>query len=524
MKILTPNGLVNDSSIKVGDKVLAYDAITGRARRNRVIEVHKWTKYTDKDNQGEFAFYLINNRWKLYKNQSIWVNDTCIHAKDVEIGDKLHLVNGTVTVTSVTKTTSKTWYRFKISGDHSFVGDDLLLHNASRFWIGGGTNTNWTASPTTNWCATSGGTTRVAAPTSSDDVTFDGAGAGNTNSTVSASVNVLSLTFTSGYTATITQNTAVIIGISGGFTDNTAHTWVVNGTGSLTLSGSFTITSGGKTYPGSVTFSGATTKVLSGNWNVTGGLTVSGNCTVNHTTAEILTVGNGLQMTSAMGGSITLSLTGGIWNGSGSLTVSAFNLSGAISVTGSVSFSGGVMTNNSATVTSTGSTLSCSASTTFDTAGIIWNNITLGGTSQTYTINSLLSATGTMTINGAVAMTFAGSSGFAVGTLTSSALNSFVHTLVHGVTYTVTTAFNCFKSIFSSLAIWTSDDATVKVIFNFQNGAACNVMASFTRFDASGGRPIYAFNGTITSCSNIFNFSDALPSSQSRIVQAGGSY
>lgn len=45
---------------------------------------------------------------------------------------------------------------------------------ASKFWVGGGTSTNWDASPTTNWANTSGGAGNQTVPVAGDSVFFDG--------------------------------------------------------------------------------------------------------------------------------------------------------------------------------------------------------------------------------------------------------------------------------------------------------------------------------------------------------------
>lgn len=369
---------------------------------------------------------------------------------------------------------------------------------AARFWIGGGTNTNWNASPTTNWSLTSGGVVRVAAPTVSDDVTFDGAGAGNSASIVSATNSCLSLTFTSGYTNTLTLN--AVLTIAGNFTDNTAHSWA--GASTLTISAASTITSGGKTFPNNVTFSGANTKVLVGNWTLSGLLSVSSTTVLNRTTSETLSA-NGFTAAAAISGTAEIILTGGSWSGGGVIQ-SNMTIAGNVTISGSVAYNTGTLTYSSGTITTTGSTLFISASTTLNTAGISWNNITLNNTA-TLTINSLLTVTATFFLSGSFAFTFAGSAGFTVGTLSYTTLSVNSCTLANGVTYTVTTALTCFSTRIGSIALFTSDHATNKAILTLQSASAqCNVLASFTRIDASQGRPVITFDGTVTDCLNVY--------------------
>lgn len=85
---------------------------------------------------------------------------------------------------------------------------------ASKFWVGGGTNTNWNSSPVTNWANTSGGAGNQTAPATGDDVTFDnasGTGASVWNTTVS--LNSLICTASRNL---VTHSASVTITISGG--------------------------------------------------------------------------------------------------------------------------------------------------------------------------------------------------------------------------------------------------------------------------------------------------------------------
>ncbi len=398
---------------------------------------------------------------------------------------------------------------------------------AARFWIGGGTNTNWNASPSTNWAATSGGAVRVAAPGVTDDVTFDGAGAnGNTASVVSASISCLSLTFTTGYTNTITINTAVTLTVAGNFTDRTNHTWVVNGTGLMTISAASTITSNGKTFPGPINFSGSNTKTISGDWTITGILGIATTTTtINKTTTEVISVG-GFNVAATVAGTINITLTGGTWTGGANLNT----ISGTITLAGNVTINAAVirisgcsLVYSSGTITTTSSTLQIDGSCTLNTSGVTWNNITIAATA-TVTINSLLLATGIMTVNNAVSATFAGTSVWTVATFTYSATTATTITLKNGSTYTITTTFNSFLGLVSTQPTFTSDDGTLKTILTLNPGATCNVLAKFTRIDASNGRAIHTFNGTITSCNNIFSITDALTPAKIVRIRAGATY
>ncbi len=396
---------------------------------------------------------------------------------------------------------------------------------AARFWVGGGSAATWAATAPTNWASSSGGSNNQTVPGLTDDVTFDGAGAnGNTSATVGTSASCLSLTFTSGFTSSVAINNGQIITIAGNFTDNTAHTWTTFVSGALVISATSTITSGGKGFPGAVTFTGTNTKTLVGDWTVTGLLTLSGTTTLNKTTAEILSVG-GMTVSFPLSGTGNITLTGGTWQGAQTVTISGtLNFAGNVTVSGGVVFNTGTLKYTSGTVTTTGSTITVAASTTFDTSGITWNNITFSGTSQTYTINSLLSLGGTLLLGGTTTSIFAGTAGWTTGTLSHTGAAAFAVTLKNSITYTITTAFTASTTRNGAILSFTSDDGTIKAILTMSPTAASNVLASFTRIDASAGRVINTFNGTITTSNNIFSFNDGLPSSVGRVSLAGATY
>lgn len=84
---------------------------------------------------------------------------------------------------------------------------------AQRFWVGGGSSTNWAATSNTNWAATSGGTGNQSVPGATDDVFFDGSG--NSASNISANISVNTITFLSGYTSTLSHASNIICTVAG---------------------------------------------------------------------------------------------------------------------------------------------------------------------------------------------------------------------------------------------------------------------------------------------------------------------
>lgn len=88
---------------------------------------------------------------------------------------------------------------------------------ANRYWVGGGSSTNWNATGNTNWSATSGGANNASVPTSADDVFFDASSGSGTAVVNGASRTVASLDCT-GYTGTLSCNASnelIINGLNG---------------------------------------------------------------------------------------------------------------------------------------------------------------------------------------------------------------------------------------------------------------------------------------------------------------------
>ncbi len=372
---------------------------------------------------------------------------------------------------------------------------------ASFFWIHAGANNNWATNG--NWSATSGGGSNAAQPSVTSDVTFDGAGAnGNDASTVSATQSVLSLTFTTGYTNTVTLNAQLTV--AGNFTDRTQHTWA--GGSDFVISATSTITSNGKTFPNIVSFTGSNTKTLVGDWTLSSLLViVTATTTINKTTAEVLSCG-GLTVNNALTGTISITITGGTWSGGSGNTISGtISLAGNVTVSGSsVFFSTGTLKYTSGTITTTSSTLAINGSVTLDTAGVTWNNITFSGTSQTYTINSLMTAGGTILLTGVTTSIFAGTAGFTCDILSCTAAGAFAVTLKNSVTYTVVSSFTANASRSGAIVSFASNDGTLRANLTMQNfSTLCYVISAFTRIDASGGRPLNVLLGTITDSPNV---------------------
>jgi hypothetical protein len=275
-----------------------------------------------------------------------------------------------------------------------------------------------------------------AVPTSADDVV---ATATSGQLTVNVSSAAKSVNFTN-YTNTLTMDATLTV--SGNVTLVSAMT--INGTGLLTISVTAptapSLTSNGKTWPNSLTLnSNGTTYTFADAWTIGGNLTLSGTNGSIITLGNNLTVGgnvvytytatansqiNGADYLLNIGGNFTMNQTTGIlsgtativMNGTGTFSMSAvtsgylknnltFNTTGTITISGAIRYSTGTMTYTAGNIVTTGSTLYLVGSSTLNTNGIVWNNITNANVTTTLTSN--LTASGNVQIgigNGGSAM------------------------------------------------------------------------------------------------------------------------
>jgi autotransporter-associated beta strand protein len=322
---------------------------------------------------------------------------------------------------------------------------DLLSAGSNNGQIDNGSGT-WNTT-TANW--TTNGGTNNSTWSSNDDAIFGGnPGVGTAGTiTLSGTLDVNSITFnnaasgnfalTSGtlnftnVNTSITQSSSSTASIASAITGgDTTLTLGGSGTGTVTISGVISETGG--SHKLSLTKSGNSTYVLTGTntytgtTNINGGtLTLDGSIasgsTVNVATAGTLAgtgtvngnatlTGNGV-INFGSGGSIvgTLGVTGGNWNGLGSVTGAITSSSGAFTIgsganltaNGNLNVTGGTLAAADATSTITGSVNYTSASSS-TWAGVI------AGAGKTLTLNNAaatLTLTGTNTYTGATNIT-----------------------------------------------------------------------------------------------------------------------
>lgn len=179
MNILTPTGYKDISTINVGDDVSAFDIVTGALIVNQVVEIQYIDITTESVIFDPAFFFKINEGDTFYGEQSIWANDNVTHVKLLNVGDTIYdNTNSPIIVSSIEQVSGLGWWRFEISGDHSYIVDATSLHNASRFWVLG--TGGWTTINIVNWSATTGGIGGASVPGSSDAVVMDASSGGGT--------------------------------------------------------------------------------------------------------------------------------------------------------------------------------------------------------------------------------------------------------------------------------------------------------------------------------------------------------
>jgi len=174
-------------------------------------------------------------------------------------------------ITAATSGTA-TWFAGVNSSDVSGNSVWSFTRPPGRYWVGGGSSTNWNATVPTNWSTTSGGAGDASVPTTTDDVFFD-SNSGTGNSVLSANITIRSLNMT-GYTGSLTHNSGIVLSIgdathgagNSALKFGSGMTYTLGDNASSAISFITTATSvqsidwGGKTT-GSVTFNGN-----GGNW------------------------------------------------------------------------------------------------------------------------------------------------------------------------------------------------------------------------------------------------------------------
>lgn len=253
MQVLTPTGYRDASTLQFGDEVCAFDMDTGAPIVNTLEATPQWVDAAEWErwhpgweDVPPFLFFRVNGTWLFNSEQSIWRNGTNVcHARHLIVGDVIYDdQDNDVLITSIEEETAPGWYRFDVSGDHSYILDGISVHNANRFWVGGTGDLD--GSSTTHIASSSGGASGASYPGTSDTLTLNGNSGGGTV-TITADHTLQSLS-TSGWTGTldnaandrnmtVTTN-AVALNFAGSGTCTVSlgdGTWTISGVGAAAM-------------------------------------------------------------------------------------------------------------------------------------------------------------------------------------------------------------------------------------------------------------------------------------------------
>lgn len=181
---------------------------------------------------------------------------------------------------------------------------------ASRYWVGGGSSTSWSATGNTNWSATSGGAGNASVPVAGDNIFFDASsGVGTSVADINASFGSIDCTGYAGtlnITVTAVTFTGATVTLSAGMTLGGS----IALTRTVTLApaaGTQVVTMNGQTFPANVTIAapGATVQLgddfaanylltlTSGTFDANGKNLTLGGVNITGTTTRTLTMGSG---------------------------------------------------------------------------------------------------------------------------------------------------------------------------------------------------------------------------------------
>jgi len=372
-------------------------------------------------------------------------------------------------------------------------------------------NTAWTTA--SNWSLTDGGGATGAVPLATDDAFFSN-NSGNVVCSGAPVCKTLDFTKGTGFTGTISLTNPLVV--SGNVTLN-AGMGTISGAGSLTLNASATLTSNGKVWGSNIVLAiNLTTYTFADNWTITG-LTTLSTSTINGNTLTmnggLTTVGNPNGTTNFVFGGGTFSST--ISSNLGVQNNITINSAGSVSIGTAVApfvWSGGTFTYTAGTITQAYLSLWGGSAMTFNTSGMTFNSIATSNNTiaQTFTLSSTLNAT-SLTLGFSAILSnnivFAGSAGFNVGSLTIIFGNSTKSlTLASGVTYNVNTSFTLTSGTSAIHQTIKSSTGGVKAILTLKNGASQDLsFVNFTDIDASAGKTIGTYKGTIATSLNVKN-------------------
>ena len=241
----------------------------------------------------------------------------------------------------------------------------------------------------------------------------------------------LNLTFNTAGTITIGTYLAYRVGTIT-YTAGTIDT-TTNNSGLYSSSG-YTLDTDGITW-NNVSFSGTSpTFTLLSDLNISGNFLMSGTVSTPQINGLFnVNVGGNLTLNASTTcnfiGTATIVLNGtGTWSHTGAGT-GQYGINITINTAGTITLGADIKYYHSKTITYTAgtvdtttnsSTLNLNGSTTLDTNGMSWNNVTMAGTSSIFTLTSDMDINGTLTLSGVTATTLNGNTIYVGGDLTQT--------------------------------------------------------------------------------------------------------
>ena len=243
------------------------------------------------------------------------------------------------------------------------------------------TNSNWNQA--NNWSTVSSASATNAGtfPVAADTAIFD---AGSITCTVNVASACAVLTMT-GFNASLAMN--AILTVSGACTLPSGASGGLTGTSALTLSGTQTLTTNGKTIPALTSTTTSSVKTIVGNLT-TGNFTVTNNSTFNGN--KIIVTGTTVFSGNCAGTTIVEFQTGAILVGGAGICTTSFIFNGNVTWSGTVAVGAMTWTYTSGTITATSGTLSITAPNVNLTG---WGTNVVIGTLNTTSTNSTTTVT-----------------------------------------------------------------------------------------------------------------------------------
>jgi len=355
-----------------------------------------------------------------------------------------------------------------------------------------------------NWNAT-GTWVGGVVPLSTDTVAFT-ATSGNLTVNVASTCAGFDMTnYSAGKTITFTSTLTI-----NGPWNLGSGAYIQAGAGGVIMGASGTITSNGVTWSRTLTLQGTSqTYTLAGDITTSGLLTFSPSTAMAFVGAYNINVLGGLTVSgpsgTISGASTPIIIKGGTWNHTVASYINnnvTINPSTTVILGANQFFAVGTLTYTAGagSVTTGIGTLSINANCTLNTNVMVWNNITLSATNQTFTLGSDLNVGGLLTLSPSTAMAFVGAYNINVlGGLTVSGVSTAV---ISGASTPIIIKGGTWNHV---LATYINNNVTINPTTTVTLGANIFYAVGTLTYSSSGGGSFVPTGNTLT-CNNSVTF------------------